>query len=191
MTRNKILIGLTTVVAAGAFAAPAAMAQEVIPPAQPSQPVVTPTPTPTPMPTPEIISPAQPAQPTNLQPQGAAVHIDNCKVARSPHGYLYAVCPVVAQNVAYNSSVSVIYTSRLKTIKPRTSGSWAGQTGTYTLSSTGTPGLQPGQTTEVVGRLKFAFKDRNLAKVKKGLIVSIEIGKGGYITGPIAAATGR
>jgi hypothetical protein len=189
MYRNKILIGLTTAVAATAIAAPAAMAQEVIPPAQPSPPTnITPAPTPTPMPAPEIISPAQPVQPTNLQPQGAAVHIDSCKVAHSRHGYAYAVCPVVAENVPYDSNVSVIYTSNLKTFKPRTNGTWSNGTGTLTLSSKGTPGMQPGQTTTVIGGVKFAFKGKTVAQVKKGLIVSIEIGKGGYITQPIAGA---
>jgi hypothetical protein len=186
--RNKILIGLTTAVAATAIAAPAAMAQEVIPPAQPSlPPIVMPTPTPTP----GIISPAQPATPTNLQPQGAAVHIDNGRIAHSRHGYAYAVFPVVADNVPYNSSVSVIFSSKQETFKPRTNGSWSNRTGMLTLSSKGAPGVLPGQTTTVIGHVKLAFKGKSIAQLKKDEIVSIEIGKGGYISQPVAGVTQR
>lgn len=183
--RNKILIGLTTAVAATAIAAPAAMAQAIIPPAQPSlPPIVTPTPTPTP----GIVSPAQPATPANLQPSGAAVHIDGCKVAHSRHGYAYAACPIVATNVPYDSNVTVQFKSKLKTFKPRTNGTWSNQTGTLTLTSKGTPNLRPGQTTEVIGGVKFAFKGETQAQVKKDLVVWIEAGKRDYITSPLAGA---
>jgi hypothetical protein len=166
MIRNKILVGLTAAAAATALSAPAAFAQD-------------------------IISPAQPSTPTNVQPQGAAVHIDSCKVARSSHGYTYAVCPVVATNVAYNTTITVPFRSALTAFKPRTNGTWSTTTGALTLSSKGTPGMQPGQTTEVIGGLKFAYQGKSVAQVKKSLIVTIEAGKGDYITQPVAGASGR
>lgn len=193
---NKLVLGLTTAVAAVMVAAPVANAQvapgtvtPIVSPSQPSTPlpVVPPAQPSTPLP---VIPPAQPGVPTNLTPEGAAVHIDNFRVAHSRHGYTYAVAPVVAKGVPYNTDVTVHYTSRLKTFKPRTAGSWRSQSGTLTLSSKGTPGLQPGQTTDVIGHLKFAFKGKTEAQVKKDLLIWIETGSGDYITQPISGAQG-
>jgi hypothetical protein len=170
--RNKILIGLTTVLAATAIGAPAAMAQEVIPPAQPSTPTGIPTPTPTPTP----ISPAQPNLPGN-----PAVSMGNCTIAKSRHGYVYAVCPVNAGFLNAGQSATVAYKTNLKVIKPRTVASWRNQAGHFTLTNASDA------TANLTGTLKFAFKDRSVQHAKRDLKVTISaVTPGISITNPIA-----
>jgi hypothetical protein len=172
--RNKIIAGLTTAVVAAAIGAPAANAQAVLPvPADPAIPAQPSTPTGTP--TPELISPAQPGVPTNLQPAGPTAHIDPCTVKRSRNGkgYTYAACPVVADNVPFDSTVAISFQSNLKTFKPHTNATWSNQKGVLTLSSKGTPGMVAGQTTTIIGGVKFAFAGKSLAQVNKSLKVFI------------------
>jgi hypothetical protein len=173
--RNKILIGLTTVVAAAAIGTPAAMAQEVIPPAQPSTPTGTPTPAPTPD---NVTPPAQPSLPGNPN-----VSMGNCTIAKSKHGYVYAVCQVNAGFINAGESVTVAYRSNLKVIKPRTVASWRNQAGHYTLTNTSDA------TDNLTGALKFAFKDRSIAHAQRDLKVTISaVTPGIAITSPIGVA---
>jgi hypothetical protein len=175
--RNKILIGITTVVAAAAIGAPSAMAQEVIPPAQPSTPTGVPTPTPTP--TPDNVTP--PSQPS--LPGSPSVSMGNCTIAKSRHGYVYAVCQVNAGFINAGQSVTVAYKSNLKVIKPRTVASWRNQDGHYTLTNTSD------STDNLTGALKFAFKDRSIAHAKRDLKVTISaVTPGIAITSPIGVA---
>ena len=175
--RSKILIGITTVVAAAAIGAPAAMAQEVIPPAQPSTPTGVPTPTPTPTPDPAT-PPSQPSLPGNPN-----ISMGTCTIAKSRHGYVYAVCPVNAGFINAGQSVTVAYKSNLKVVKPRTVASWRNQAGHFTLTNT------TGSIDNLTGSMKFAFKDRSQAHVRKYLKVTISaVTPGIAITTPIGVA---
>jgi hypothetical protein len=186
MSRNKILAGLVATIAATAIAAPA-QAQEVIPPSQPSTPtIISPA-----QPSTPTVSPAQPATP-NLTPQEATIQMGNCKVAHSRHGYTYAVCSVAAENVPEGQSASISYKSSLKTFKPRTAGSWRGQTGTLTFTNDGSmPGQAPGTTSNMTGGIKLAFRDKTVAQVTKELIVGMTGSNNAAVTSPIAAPAGR
>jgi hypothetical protein len=176
--RNKILIGITTVVAAAAIAGPA-QAQEVIPPAQPSTPTGIPTPTPTPTPTPAPdVPPAQPSLPGN-----PTVSMGNCTVAKSRHGYVYAVCQVNAGFLNAGQSATVSYKSNLKVIRPRTVASWRNQAGHFTLTNTGD------SMANLTGTMKFAFKNRSEAHVRRDLKIMIAaVTPGISITSPIGVA---
>jgi hypothetical protein len=174
--RSKILIGLTTVVAAVAIAGPA-QAQEVIPPAQPSTPTGVPTPTPTPTPIPNV----PPAQP-NL-PGSPTVSMGKCTIAKSRHGYVYAVCQVSGGFIDAGQSATVSYKSNLKVVRPRTVASWRNQAGHFTLTNTSD------SMTNLTGTMKFAFKDRSEAHVRNALKVSIAaVTPGISITTPIGVA---
>ena len=59
----------------------------------------------------------------------------NCDVARSSHGYTYAVCSVRADNVPSGQTVSISYRSSLHTFKPRTNVKWGSTTGTISLAN--------------------------------------------------------
>jgi hypothetical protein len=182
MSRNKILAGLAVAIAATAVAAPA-QAQEIIPPAQPSTPnIISPDPT---------VSPAQPATPNNLTPQ-TTIQMGNCKVVHSRHGYTYAVCSVTADNLPAGQSASISYKSSLKTFKPRTAGTWRGQTGTVTFTSPANlDGENPGTTTDQATGIKLAFRDKTVAQVTKELIVGMTGSTNASVTSPIAAPAGR
>jgi len=175
---RRILGGLAVTVATLAIAAPA-HAQEVIPPAQPSTPTGIPTPTPTPTPTPvPFISPAQPASPNVTIGFG-----QKCRVARSSHGYTYAVCSVQADNVASGQTATISYRSNLRTFKPRTNVRWGGTTGTISLSNDSVSG----ETSNVTTSFKLAFKGKSVAQVRKELIVGATGSTGAGIIQPIAA----
>jgi hypothetical protein len=164
---HRIVAGLTTAAAVLAIATPAvaqvapgATAPPTVSPAQPVAPGGTTTP---------VVPPAQPAAPTNLQP-GITAHINGCVAKVSSHGYSYAVCPVVVENMPYYQAVQFSFKSSMKTFKPRTSTSWSNQTGTLKLSSGGS---LAGDTTTVTGKLKFAFPKARLSTVERDLKVSI------------------
>lgn len=164
---TKILTGLSTAAAALAVASPA-LAQDApsgaapttISPAQPSTPSGT---------SGTIISPAQPNAPTGVQP-GITAHIGSCTAKVSRHGYTYAVCPIVVENVPYYRTIHLSFASNMKTFKPRTAGTWSSQSGTLKLSSGGS---LAGDTTTVTGNLKFAFPKASLASVQRSLEVTI------------------
>ena len=61
-----------------------------------------------------------------------------CGVARSSHGYTYAVCSVQAANVPSGQTVTLSYRSSLQTFKPRTNVQWGGTTGTTPTTTGGT-----------------------------------------------------
>jgi hypothetical protein len=179
MSRNKILTALAATIAATAIAAPA-QAQEVIPPAQPSAPtIISPA-----QPSTPTVSPAQPATP-NLTPQQATIQMGNCKVARSRHGYTYAVCAVAAENVPAGQSSSISYKSSLKAFKPHTNGSWRAQTGTVTFTNDGSTPVNE------TGAIKLAFRDKTVAQVTKELVVGMTGSNNASVTSPIAAPAGR
>lgn len=183
MSRNKILVGLAATIAATAIAAPA-QAQEIISPAPTVSPAQPSTPTPT-------VSPANPATPNNLTPQ-TTIRMGNCKVAHSRHGYTYAVCSVTADNLPAGQSASISYKSSLKTFKPRTAGTWRGQTGTVTFTSPANlDGENPGTTTDQATGIKLAFRDKTVAQVTKELVVGMTGSTNASVTSPIAAPAGR
>jgi hypothetical protein len=190
---TKIIAGLSTVAAALAVASPA-LAQDapdpgqppIISPAQPVAPGGSSTISPAQPVAPggsstispaqpvapgggTIVPPAQPNAPTNVQP-GISVHVNDCVARTSAHGYAYAVCPVVAENVPYYRTIHLSFRSSMKTFKPRTAGSWTAQTGTLKLSSGGS---LAGDTTTVTGNLKFAFPKAGVATVDRDLKVTI------------------
>ncbi len=116
----------------------------------------------------------------------------NCTVAHSRHGYTYAVCSVAADNVPEGQSVSISYKSSLKTFKPRTNGTWRGQTGTLTFTNDGSmPGQLPGTTSNEIGGIKLAFRDKTVAQVTKQLVVDMTGSNNAVVTSPIAAPAGR
>ncbi|MBE2319815.1 hypothetical protein DVA67_027875 [Solirubrobacter sp. CPCC 204708] len=160
---RKILGGVAATAAALAIAAPA-HAQEVIPPAQPS------TPTPS-------VSPAQPAAPAATIGFGS-----HCSVARSRHGYTYAVCSVQAANVPAGQTATLSYSSNLRAFKPRTNGTWSGTTGTISLSNDSVSGSPSNVTTNV----KLAFKGKTVAQVRKELVIAATGSSGAGIVQPIA-----
>jgi hypothetical protein len=166
MTRNTVLAGLAATVAAISIAAPA-QAQEVIAPA----PTVTPAPS------------ANPAQPTSPN-AGATVTFGDCVVAHSSHGYTYAVCSVIADNVPYGQTVTVGYRSNLKTFKPRTPVKWGTQAGTIRLTNN-MPGLTSGSPSNVIGSVKLAFQGKTVAQVRQQLIVG-STGSNAELIQPIA-----
>jgi hypothetical protein len=169
--RSKFLAGLTTAVAAVAIAAPAAHAQEVIPPAQPS--------------TPTLISPAQPAEPA-APTMGWG---DKCTVTKSRHGYVYATCPFFANNIPYGETVSLSYKANLHTFKPRTNGTWSNGTGTVSITNSGAPGTGPGTVSNLTQNVKMAFKNKDIAKVRKDLIIAMtgQSGNAGVVNPVIGA----
>ncbi|RKQ93017.1 hypothetical protein C8N24_2876 [Solirubrobacter pauli] len=169
MNRNTALAGLAATVAAVAITAPAAQAQEIIAP--------DPTPTPTPVP---FISPANPAVPN----AGPAVRFGQCKVARSAHGYTYAVCSISADDVPYLQTVGVGYASSLKTFTPRTKAKWATQRGTLSLTND-MDGEAPGPGT-ITGTVKLAFKGLSAAQVRSSLVLASTGATGAAVLQPIA-----
>ncbi|MDA0180102.1 hypothetical protein OJ997_07325 [Solirubrobacter phytolaccae] len=180
--RSKLLAGLTTAVATVAIAAPAAHAQEIIAPA----------PTPT-----NEISPANPAtpngeiSPANPETPQASMGFGKCSVAKSSHGYVYAVCPVNANAIPYGETVSLSYKiNGLHTFKPRTHATWSNASGTVTLTNDGSmPGQTPGSTTNLTQNIKIAFKNPSVAKVRKDLIIAMTGQSGNVpVTNPVAGA---
>jgi hypothetical protein len=161
---RKILGGLVATMAALTIAAPA-HAQDFVPPAQPSTPT-------------SNVSPAQPAQPNVTVGFG-----HKCSVARSRHGYAYAVCTVQAQNVPSGQAVTLSYRSNMKAFKPRTNVQWSGTTGTISLSNDSVSG----ETSNVTTTFKLAFKGKSVEQVRKALIVSATGSTGAGIVQPIAA----
>ena len=186
MNRTTVLGGLAVTLAALAITAPA-HAQEFIPPAQPS--------TPTGQPSTPVVPPAQPSTPTGTpstpvvppaQPSSPNVTIgfgQKCVVARSSHGYTYAVCSVQADNVPSGQTVSISYRSNLHTFKPRTNVKWGSTTGAISLSNDSVSGGPSNVTTGV----KLAFKDMTVAQVRRELIVGATGSNGAGIIQPIAA----
>jgi hypothetical protein len=190
MIRNTVLTGLAATIAAVAIAAPA-HAQEVISPAQPSTPAAPMVPpaqpsTPTGTPTDPTVPPAQPTGPT----AGATLRFENCHVAKSKHGYTYATCSVIADHVPFGQTVSVGYSSNLKTFKPRTNVKWGGTTGRIELPNTGQPG-QTGQPATVTAFVKLAFRDKSVSQVRHELIVGSTGSNDAAVLQPIANTIGR
>jgi hypothetical protein len=153
MRKTTILTGLTTVAAAAAIAAPSAMAQAPAPPSP------SPSPTPTPNPT---VSPAQPATPSQA---GAtpSVHIRNCTISKSRNagGFAWASCSIVGSDVPARG-VRLTYKTNMKTFNPGTPGPWR--------RSSGTVGFGGGDS---ILALKFGFKGKTVAQVRKSLKVTI------------------
>ena len=191
MFRNTVLTGLAATIAAMAIAAPA-HAQEVIAPGQPSTPAAPMVPpaqpsTPTGTPTDPTVPPAQPSGPT----AGATLRFENCRVARSEHGYTFATCTVVADQVPFGQTVSVGYRSNLKTFKPRTQVKWGEQSGRIELPNTGLPGQATGEPATVTGAVKLAFRDRSVSQVRHELIVGSTGSDTAAVLQPIANTIGR
>ena len=180
MTRNSVLAGVAATVAALAITAPA-QAQEVIPPSQPSTPGTI---SPAQPSTPGTISPAQPTGPT----AGATVKFGDCMVARSSHGYTYAVCSIEASNIPYGQTIDVGYASNLKTFRPHTNVKWGSQRGTLKLTNE-LPGDTSGQPATMIGRVKLAFKGKTPAQVRKELVVG-STGSNASLLQPIATTVG-
>jgi hypothetical protein len=191
MFRNAVLTGLAATIAAAAIAAPA-HAQEIISPAQPSTPAAPIVPpaqpsTPTGTPSDPTVPPAQPTGPT----AGATLRFGDCHVARSSHGYTYANCSVIADNVPFGQTVSVGYSSSLKTFKPRTHVKWGGTTGRIELPNTGQPGQTVGEPATITGGVKLAFRDKTVAQVRHELIVGSTGSDTAAVLQPIATTIGR
>ena len=164
---RTILGGLAATVAALAIAAPA-HAQEVIPPAQPSTPTghrpARAAADPDRHPDADAGHPARAAGRRRTRPSASA---ERARVARSRHGYTYAVCPVQADNVPSGQTVSISYRSSLNTFKPRTNVKWGGTTGTISLSNDSVSG----EPSNVTAAFKLAFKDKTVAQVRHELVV--------------------
>jgi hypothetical protein len=168
MSRKTIAGGLAATIAALAIAAPA-HAQEITPPAQPS--------TPSGQPATPVVPPAQPSAPSTTIGFGA-----KSTVARSRHGYTYAVVTVRADNVPSGQAASISYRSNLHAFKPRTRVVWSGTTGTITLSNDSVSG----ETSNVVTRFKLAFKGKSVARVRRDLVVTATGSNGAVLTQPTA-----
>ena len=188
MFRNTVLAGLAATIAATAIAAPA-HAQGVIAPVQPSMPAAPVVPPAQPSTPPGIptVPPAQPSGPT----AGATLRFENCQVARSSHGYTYATCTVVADQVPFGQSVSVGYRSNLETFKPRTRVKWGAQSGRMELPNTGLPGQTTGEPATVTGAVKLAFRDKSVTQIRHQLIVGSSGSDTAAVLQPIANTIGR
>ena len=106
-----------------------------------------------------------------------------CTIARSRHGYTYAVCPVQAGAVPSGQTVSISYRSSLHTFKPRTNVKWGGTTGTVSLSNDSVSG----EPANVTASFKLAFKDKTVAQVRREFVAAATGSTGAGIIQPIAA----
>jgi hypothetical protein len=163
--RKTIVTGLTTVMAVAAVAGPA-YAQAPAPPVVPAIPVT---------PSNAPVNPTTPTNPTNppnpnapivvpAQPQtGATMHIRpfTVKHSRNAGGYTYAYASIVGSNLP-NPSVKVNYKVNLKTFNPGTPGPWRKTSGSVAL---------PGGDT--ILSLKFGFRGKSVAQVRKALKITI------------------
>jgi hypothetical protein len=121
-----------------------------------------------------IAGPAMAASAPSV-PAGAnspQLHVSTCTVKKSPKGYVYATCPLTAINVG-NQTIYVSYASNMKTFEPVTGGQFGAQRGVL-----GVPGTSKVQN---VYSLRFAFKNRSVAQVRKSLKVTISNPTGGAL----------
>jgi hypothetical protein len=160
--RKTIITGLTTVMAIAAVAGPAYARAPV-----PSSPSV-PSPPP-PAQTPAV--PANPAVPSSPTPAAVpsqpdapgTLHIRNFTVRKSHNrgGYVYASASIVGTNLPMQG-VKVTYRSSLKTYNPHTLGPWR--------NTSGSVGIAGGDT---ILSLKFGYKGKTVAQVRKSLKITI------------------
>jgi hypothetical protein len=204
--RTPIMTGLTTLVAAAAIATPALATSGVptpVSPAQPAAPTVNPAqptvPTVNPaQPTTPTVNPAQPTTPNapvspahpakphgNVSPSHPAgpnfpqVHLAKCTVARSHRGFVYANCTLGAVKMP-DKTVSVDYGVNLHTMNPG-GGHWFDRSGKYAI-----PATKKAQYRQYT--IRFAFKNKDIAKVRKDLKVTISHATGGAV---ITASSAR
>jgi hypothetical protein len=126
----------------------------------------------------QAVNPAQPAAPA-----GAQVKISNLKVlhSRNAGGFTWATVTISTTNMT-GQSFQLTYKSNMKTFQPGTPGPWRTSTGVLGFS-----GAAGGNETSA---LKFAYKGRSLAQVKKSLKIAFtNPGGGATLTNPTATAT--
>ena len=96
-------------------------------------------------------------------PATPSVHIRNCTISKSRNagGYAWAACSIVGTNVP-SSGVRLTYKTSMKTFNPGTPGPWR--------QSSGSVGFGGGDS---ILALKFGFKGKSVAQVRKSLKVTI------------------
>jgi hypothetical protein len=99
-----------------------------------------------------------------VNPNGPQIHIDTCSV-KQMKGYTSATCPLYAINMD-NQTVNVTVKSNMKNFEPKGFTS-------YLAAQTGTIGVPGNDKVYSVFPLKFAFKGKTPAQVRKSLRVTI------------------
>jgi hypothetical protein len=123
-------------------------------------------------------APAAPTLPAGAN--GPQVHISSCKVQTSHKGYVYATCGLGSINMG-KQTVYVQYHSNMKAFEPVTGGEFSSTSGIL-----GFPGN--GKVSNTYS-LRFAFKNKTAAQVRKSLKVTISNATGGaLITSATATA---
>jgi hypothetical protein len=101
----------------------------------------------------------------------SAVEISACHVKQERNDqYSYAWCTVTSE-APTGTNVSVKYRSSMSTFSPATAGTWSKQSGTVKFTGGGTQLLT----------LKFAFKGKTPAQVRKSLTVTLSGAQGAEI----------
>ena len=127
----------------------------------------------------QIIAP--PPAPAPVAAAAPTIALAPCTIVKSRNhgGFTYASCTITADNLPAQGDVSVQYRSNLSTFNPGTLGPWR--------RSSGTLGFDGSQGSNEILSIKFAFKGRTVAQVRKALKVTLSQATGGAT---IVAPTG-
>jgi hypothetical protein len=116
------------------------------------------------------------SDPVGTAATGPLIAINDCTVkqSRNAGGFVWASCSIVTTNIASADSPAVSFRSNLKPFNPGTLGPWRKQTGSVDLGS--------------ITGIKFAYKGKTIAQVRKSLKVTLSKPVDGTITDGTAVA---